>query len=64
MNIDCSGEVIKEYIKMNRICSNNEKVNHAIQMLMDSIQYQQQNIVKRICKYIQEDVNTVIRFSE
>lgn len=54
----------KEYLKMNRICSNKEKINHAFQLLIDSCQLQQQNIIKRICKYIQEDINTVIRFSE
>ena len=49
---------------MNNFCSNKEKINHAFQLLIDSCQLQQQNIIKRICKYIQEDINTVIRFSE
>lgn len=30
INMDHSKEGTKEYIKMNRICSNSEKINHAI----------------------------------
>ena len=50
----------KEFLKLSNICQNKEKINHAIEKLIEACP-QQINIVKRLVEYIQEDINRMVR---
>jgi len=50
----------KEFLKLSNICQNKEKINHAIEKLIEACP-QQINIVKRLIEYIQEDINRMVR---
>lgn len=52
----------KEFLKLSNTCQNKEKINHAIEKLIEACP-QQINIVKRLVEYIQEDINRMIRLS-
>lgn len=50
----------KEFLKLSNICQNKEKINHAIEKLIEACP-QQINIVKRLVEYIQDDINRMVR---
>ena len=50
----------KEFLKLGTTCQNKEKINHAIEKLIDACP-SQINIIKRLVEYIQEDINRMIR---
>ena len=52
----------KEFLKLNHQCQNKEKINHAIEKLVESCP-NQVNVIKRLVEYIQEDINRMIRLS-
>jgi hypothetical protein len=52
----------KEFLKLTNICQNKEKINHAIEKLIEACP-NQLNIIKRLVEYIQDDINRIIRQS-
>jgi len=54
----------KEFLKLSSVCQNKEKINHAVEKLIEICPNPSQlNIIKRVIDYIQEDVNRMIRMN-
>ena len=58
INWPTPGEANKEYLKMKASCTNKEKINHAIEKLIQGCGNNQGqiNIIKRLVEYLQEDI--------